>query len=78
MTDFLHDYPAHPTGIVVHPEWSNVRDRWNTLHCNRVMNEAQEREEADRERTNPGVFIAIVAVLLVGMAFVGAIDGMIR
>lgn len=78
MTDFLHDYPPHPRGIVVHPEWSSVRDRWNTLYCNRVMNEAQEKEEADREPTNSGVFIVIVAVFLIGMAFIGAIDGMIR
>lgn len=74
MTDTLHE---HPMGIVVHPEWSSVRDRWNTLYCNQIVNKTREQEE-DHEPTHPGVFIAIVAVLLVGVAFIGAIDGMIR
>lgn len=42
------------------------------------MPDTRKKPEAEHEPTNPGVFIAIVAVLLVGMAFIGAIDGMIR
>ena len=73
MTDFLHDYPAHPTGIVVHPEWPSVRDRWNALYCNRIVNEARERDE-EREPSNFGIGVAIIAVLMVGLSMIASIQ----
>lgn len=36
----------HPLGHVTHPAWQSVRDRYNELQCNAIMNERPENEKA--------------------------------
>lgn len=49
------------------PEIEATRQRWNERYCQRP----------EQEEFNP-ILPLVVAVLLIGMAFIGAIDGMIR
>lgn len=46
------DTPAHPLGIVTHPNWDAVRDRWNALYCARIMNAARDDRDQKRGRAS--------------------------
>lgn len=45
------DTPAHPLGLVTHPDWDAVRDRWNELYCAKILNAARDaRTLRDQKR----------------------------
>ena len=44
------DTPAHPLGIVTHPNWDAVRDRWNELYCASILNAARDDRDQKRGR----------------------------
>ena len=46
------DTPAHPLGIVTHPDWDAVRDRWNTLYCASILNAARDDRDQKRGRVS--------------------------
>jgi len=46
-----YDTPAHPLGLVTHPDWDAVRDRWRALYCASVLNQARD----DRDQKRGGV-----------------------
>ena len=46
------DTPAHPLGIVTHPDWDVVRDRWNALYCASILNAARDDRDQKRGRVS--------------------------
>lgn len=46
------DTPAHPLGLVTHPDWDDVRDRWNALYCARILNAARDDRDQKRGRVS--------------------------
>lgn len=68
MTDVRYfDTPAHPLGLVTHPDWSSVRDRWNERHCAKVMREARPQQSrwtaVDRDCAIAGCIVVAVSLI---------------
>ncbi|WGM47685.1 hypothetical protein KOAAANKH_02567 [Brevundimonas sp. NIBR10] len=59
----------HPLGVAYHPEWRNVRDRWNDRYCAQVMERAaEERVRTERPLISNHTLLSACAVIIFLMA----------
>lgn len=67
MSD-LRIIPAEP--------WAEARERYRELACQDRPGDPNviPDDDNDREPTNPVIFLAAMAVMVIGLAFIGAIQ----
>lgn len=62
----------HPLGISSHPDWDGVWSRYIDL-SEGIEPEADAPIEQEREPTNAPIFIAVMAVMLIGLSLVASV-----
>ena len=68
MTLYTDDRP-HPMGLIDNPEWQGVLTKRAELY----LEDRARREDPEREPSKPAIFIAVMAVMLIGLSLIASV-----
>lgn len=69
MNLYQDDRP-HPLGLTNNPEWDLVLTRRAELY----LEDRARREDPEREPSKPAIFIAVMAVMLIGLSLIASVS----
>jgi len=64
------DERPHPLGLVDNPEWQVSLTRRAELY----LEDRARREDPEREPSKPAIFIAVMAVMLIGLSLIASVS----
>lgn len=69
MTLYTDDRP-HPMGLIDNPEWKVALTKRAELY----LADRARRDDPEREPTKPAIFIAVIAVMLIGLSLIASVS----
>ena len=69
MTLYTDDRP-HPMGLIDNPEWQGVLTKRAELY----LADRARSDDPEREPTKPAIFIAVMAVMLIGLSLIASVS----